>query len=109
MSHAQRARRPGDARVDNLDFRSCLGQSLGDGIGARVVGRDDDPLADEDRVTLEINERRVGGHHAGPVVVGHDERPLDRAGRDHDPVGRMRQSASGSGARRSQAQTRLPS
>ena len=73
------------ARVSRISTsRSSLGQSLGHRIGAVVVGRDDDALADEDSVAAEIDERRVGRHHARPVVVGDDERPFDRAGRDDD-------------------------
>ena len=75
---------PVSARVENFDLGSSLGQSLGHRIGAVVVGRDDDALADEDSVSTEIDERRVGRHHARPVVVGDDERPFDRAGRDDD-------------------------
>ena len=87
MRHAQLARRPGRARVENFDLRARLGQSLGHGIGAVVVGRDDNAFADEDGVTAEIDQRGVGRHHARPVVVGDDERPLDRAGRDDDFFG----------------------
>ena len=36
---------------DNLDLGAGLGQSLGDGISAVVIGRDDDALANENRVS----------------------------------------------------------
>ena len=86
VRYAQRGCEAGSARIDNFDLRASLSQGLGHGIGAVVVGRDDHTLADQHAEALEIDERRVGGHHAWPVVVGNDERPLDRAGCDHDPL-----------------------
>ena len=47
-------------------------------------GRDDDARADLDAVLVEIAPRGAGERHARPVVVGEDERALDRAGREHD-------------------------
>ena len=84
--HLQLAWRPGGAGIDDLDLRARLGQGLRDRIGAVVVGRDRHALADQHGMAAQIDERRVGGHHAGPVIVRHDERALDRARRDHDPL-----------------------
>ena len=110
VRYAQRGCDAGSARVDNLDFRAGLSQGLGHGIGAVVVRRDDHALADQHAEALEIDERRVGGHHARPIVVGNDERPLDRAGCDHDLfAGECARAHRALAARRSQAQTRLPS
>ena len=73
------------SRVENLDLGAGFAQRLGDRIGAVVVGRDRDALADEDGEAAEIDERGVGRHHPRTIVVGDDQRPLDRAGRHDDP------------------------
>ena len=36
-----------------------------------------------DAVAVDVGADRAGQHHAGPVVVAEDERPLDRAGGQH--------------------------
>ena len=72
------------ARVENLDRRASLGQGLRDNIGAVVISRDHDLLADQHAEAPEVDNRRVGRHHARPIVVGDDKRPLNRASRDHD-------------------------
>ena len=69
---------------DNLDLRTGLLEVESGAIGVVVGGSDGDALADLDAVLVEIAPRRVGQHHARPVVVGEDERPLDRARRQHD-------------------------
>ncbi len=74
------------ARIENLDLGAGFGQRFGHGIGGIIVGRDGDALAYPHGVASEIDERSVGGHHAGAVVVGEDERALDGAGRDHDTL-----------------------
>ena len=86
MRHSHLGRGAARARIEDLDLRAGLGQGLGHSMGAVVVGRDGNAPADQDRIAAEIDERRVGGHDAWPVVVGDDERPLDRAGRDDDPL-----------------------
>ena len=73
-------------RIENLDLRPGFGERFGDRIGRIVVRRDRDALAHHDSEAAEIDERRVGRHHARPVVVGNGERPLDRAGGDDDAL-----------------------
>ena len=57
-------------------------------VVAAVVGRgDDDPLAGDRRVPVEVRADRARQHHARPVVAGEHERPLLRTGREHDARG----------------------
>ena len=51
---------------------------------SRVVGGgDDDTRAGFDAVAVEVGGGGAGEHDAGPIVVGKDERSLDRAGGEH--------------------------
>jgi hypothetical protein len=68
--------RPGRGR------RFRRGELDRDPVGAVVVGRDHDPASDRDRVAVEVVAAGVGEHDPRPVVVGEDERLLDRAGGD---------------------------
>ncbi len=77
---------PSGREIDDLNLGASLGEGLGNGVGAVVVGRDRDPPADHHGEAAEVDERRVGRHDAGTVVVGNDQGPLDRAGGDHDPL-----------------------
>ena len=54
----------------------------------RVVGADHDGAASRlDRPVSDKPADGAGEHHADEVVAGKDERLLDRAGGDHDPLG----------------------
>ena len=70
--------------VRDQHLRAGLLQRGGNRISLVVVGRDDDALADQHVVAPEIDERGIRRHHAGPVIVGKHQRPLDGAGRHHD-------------------------
>ena len=56
-------------------------------VGAVVVGEQHGAPAGQHAVAVDIGGGRRGEHDAGPVVVGEDQRPLDRAGRQHDLPG----------------------
>ena len=49
-----------------------------------VVGEDDDAFARQHAVAVHVGAHRAGEHDAGPVVLVEDQRPLDRAGGEHD-------------------------
>ncbi len=53
-------------------------------IGRIVVGGDHRTSARCDAVLIDIGARRGGQHDVRSVIVGKDEWPLDRAGRQHD-------------------------
>ena len=84
---SESCRRRVGPHVENFDLGACLAQRLGDRIGAVVVGRDRNALADENGEAAEIDERRVGRHDPRTVVVGDDQRALDGAGGDNDCPG----------------------
>ncbi len=52
-------------------------------IGGVVRGDDDGAAAAAHAVAVEVGARRVGQHHARPVVAREHQRPLDRARREH--------------------------
>jgi hypothetical protein len=52
-----------------------------------VRRRHDDARAELDAVARDQRPRRLGEHDPRPIVVGEDQRPLDRAGRQHDALG----------------------
>ena len=54
-------------------------------VGVVVVGDHHRPLARGDAPERQVVAHRAGEHHAWHVVAGEGQRPLDRAGRRHDP------------------------
>ena len=52
-------------------------------VGAAVVGEDRDALAASNTVALQILQHGIRKHDARHVVAGEDERPFDRACRQH--------------------------
>ena len=105
--HFEVRRRRVSPAVENFNLCARLAQRLGDRIDAVVVGRDRNPLADENGEAAEIDERSVGRHDPRTIIVGHDQRALDGAGRDNDRLGPYAPQRVGKRlARRSQAQTR---
>ncbi len=80
----QRPRRVVAQIGDQFDLGARVLEIERGAIGAVMRGHHDDALADPDAVLMEIAPRGVGEHHARPIVVGEDERALDRAGRQHD-------------------------
>ena len=56
-------------------------------IGGIVAGGEHHLAARHHRVATQVLERCVGQHDAGTVVVTEQQRPLDRAGREHERAG----------------------
>ena len=80
----QRPRRVVAQIGDEFDLSARFLQIERGAIGAVVRSHHDDALAHLDAVLMEIAPRGVSQHHPRPVVVGEDERALDRAGRQDD-------------------------
>ena len=57
------------------------------GIGRVVVGDDHRALLRRHREAIGVAAKCRSEHHARPVIVGEDERPLDRARCHHDGLG----------------------
>ena len=88
------ARQPGpftfdlDAGIDDgLDLHAGFGQIERRRIGAVIVGEHYALCTRSHAVAVDIALRRPGQHDAGPVVVGEDQGPFQRAGRQHDLSG----------------------
>ena len=85
-SRGKRAREP-RAKVDHGHGRAGGVQIERGPIGAIVVGQHDRAPAGEHGLTVEIAADRAGQHDARAVVAGEHQRPLERAGREHDLPG----------------------
>ena len=77
---AVRTRAQIDDRGDRDARRSELDRCA---IGIVMRGEDDGARPRLDAVAVEIEPRGIGEHHAGPIIFREDERPFDRAGREH--------------------------
>jgi hypothetical protein len=75
------------ARIADGHLGTGRGKGARGFIGAVVVGRHHNALADEHVVAPQIGQRGFRRHDAGPVIVGKDHRTLDRACREHDAPG----------------------
>ena len=72
---------------DHRDLDARRGEFERGAIGRIVRRRDDDARARLDAVARDQRPRRLGEHDPRPVVVGEDQRTLERAGRQHDALG----------------------
>ncbi len=73
------------ARVDDGGKRDAgIGERGRQLISAVIIGEDDGAAARPHAVAVDVALRRPGQHDAREIVVDEDERPLDRAGRQHD-------------------------
>ena len=83
-----RARRGALSCIDHRGDRDAgLGEILGRAEGVVVVGEDHRAPARRDTVAIHIGAHGAGQHDAGPVVIAEDDRPLDRARRQHRALG----------------------
>ena len=80
----QRSRRVVAQIRDQFDLDPGVAQVERRAIGAVVRGDEDDAFTDFDAVLVQIATRRVGEHDARSVVVGEDQRTLDRPRGQHD-------------------------
>ena len=71
---------------DRDDLAAGLRDRVGGGVSVVVVGGDDDMAAGQHAETADIAAHRLRQHHAGPVVAGEGQRPLDRAGGENDAL-----------------------
>ena len=55
-------------------------------VGIVIVGEQHRAAARRDRVTVDVGLDRARQHGSRPIVAGKDQRPLDRAARQHDPA-----------------------
>ena len=88
-SASRRAAAPGSGRGSTIAGDRDPGprQRRGQRIGAVIVDEQHRAPSRRHRVTMQIGLDRAGQHDAGPVVVGKDQGPLDRPGRQHDAAG----------------------
>ena len=75
-------------QVDDRGYLHAMAMEIeGGAVGAVVVGRHHGAAAGKDGKTVDIGARGAGQHHPRTVVVGEDQRPLQRARRQHDAPG----------------------
>jgi hypothetical protein len=73
------------AWIDNRrDLGAGLGQCRGAAIGVVIVGKQNGAPARQDGIATDISLDGARQHDPGSVVARKDERPFQRAGREHD-------------------------
>jgi hypothetical protein len=65
--------------IYQFDVGAGLGEILGTAIGRIVVSGNEDILTPAYAKAIEIDAGRVGGHHAGAVIVAKSDMPFERA------------------------------
>jgi hypothetical protein len=74
-------------QIDDLDLGPGLVRVERRQIGAVIAGEDHDLPARQHAVAVDVGARGRCQHHARPVVVGEEQRALDRALRQHGLFG----------------------
>ena len=72
---------------DAGDPRAPVVQGDRGSVAVIIRGHDQRPPPGQNAVAHGVTAHRTGQHHAGPVVVAEHQGPLDRAGRQHHPLG----------------------
>ena len=52
-----------------------------------MLGDDHDVAADQNALAMKETSRRAGQHDSGAIIVGEDDRSLDRSGSEDDAPG----------------------